>query len=99
MCAVFGDQKAAVWAHQEARESFLPPSEPWPLEPHHAAGLSLLPAVTDARCISCTEGDVGADAASTLVSSKWEEGSGGGEEGSSFCLLPLPRGVTCCGRG
>lgn len=55
-----------------------------------STGLSLLPAITDAQCISCKEGDVGPDAASTLVSSEWEEGSGGGEEGSSLRLLPLP---------
>lgn len=36
MRAVFGDDKAASCAHQEASESFLPPSEPQPLEPHPA---------------------------------------------------------------
>lgn len=58
--------------------------------PGAALGSRCPPAVTVAWCISRREGDVGPDAASTLMSSEWEEGSGGGEEGSSLCLLPLP---------
>lgn len=100
MCAVFGDAKAAVCAHQEAREfptTFIAAAvrATLPLQGHSSTsrcstGLSLLPAVTDTQCISRKESDVGPDAASMLVSSEWEEGSSGGEEGSSLRLLPLP---------
>lgn len=97
-------QCLAMGKHQHVHtKSFLPSSELWPLghlyhicgsRPQHHLQLQdqavAAPCCHMPKCIRCKEGNIGPDATSMPLSSKWEEGSSRAEGGSSLCQLPVP---------